>query len=317
LETPKKELKTFQPWEVRVIINRSDPDSKTGERKDFEETPPGSSHQDGLGAAAVLKIFVYDTKNEADGLENHSVLEIYNTDLQALLKRLLAHHPTHDFYGEIMTVKSPFEPLIMNWDLLVRESSKNSDQESEKVARKALGTLLNLLQQNNGDSQLKEYFLTRDSLRGSKSITFQTLWTIFAPGTIIYGRPCLKKDQLFIVQDNLGAWPEAQIKEWGLACWTYDWDGHIFRRRSIALSIPRFSGSKPILALPYYPLSAANDREQIQEELIRRGKKYRKYCLARTDERRYRYHGTAIVDKVGFRGSHKVRPISKTILIDH
>ncbi|KAF1816127.1 P-loop containing nucleoside triphosphate hydrolase protein [Eremomyces bilateralis CBS 781.70] len=288
------------PWHVRLVTNRRDRASKTGERKDFEEEKSQETKNDSPQEAAIIRIFIYDSKDNEDETENRGQLEIFNKDLLELLKRVLSHHPTHEFYGECVTLDSPFEPLVLNWDRLKTEADKEGSTENDKTARRALGMVLDRVRQNAGDSRLNDFLRSREAVIRSNNITYDTLWTIFAPGTIIYGRPFLNQDQLFIVKDNSGPWPNSDSKEWELECWTYDWNGRDFRRRFLRLAFPTFNGSKPITALLYFPLSMAEDRDRIESRLIERGRRYRKYCTANAGERRFKYQGRAIVDRVGF-----------------
>ncbi|KAI1779542.1 P-loop containing nucleoside triphosphate hydrolase protein [Hypoxylon cercidicola] len=294
---------TYLPTKVRLIYNRRDPESKTGERKDFEETQASELNtKNSRGAGAILRIFLFDSKEDADILDTYSQLEIFYGPLRELLRRLLAHHPTHEFYQRQVMLESPFEPLVQNWDLLKREVNASPRNEEEKNAREALGNVLEVLehQQNKGDSRLNDYLSTRDLLMQSKSITFDALWTIFSPGTIVYGRPCLKLHHIFIVEDCQEAWPSPGDKIWSLDCWAYDWDGHHFKRRPITLTFPRFSGTRPITGLPYYPLALHDNSGEIKDHLLQRGRRYREYCTAKSNTRRFKYNGKAIVDKVGF-----------------
>ncbi|KAI1478891.1 hypothetical protein K445DRAFT_302869 [Daldinia sp. EC12] len=293
--------KVYEPWRVKLVTNRRDPSSQTGERKDFEETQaPEQDKHDSPDAASILRLYIHDPKDSgATDETSYGELEILNQRLRDLLKRLLAHHPAHNFYGQSVKVKSPYEPMIMNWDLLVEEAKKEPENEEDDIARKGLGQILKLLQQNSGDSQLDNYLKNRESLTKSKSITYDALWTIFPPGTLVYGRPYLKNDQVFIVQDVEDLWPEE--KEWWIICWTYDWDGKCFQRKTIYLSIPRFRGTKSISSLPYCPLSEAKDTEKIKQSLVERGKLYRELCTVGSGKKRFNYHGNAMADKLGFR----------------
>lgn len=83
-------------------------------------------------------------------------------------------------------------------------------------------------------------------------ITFQTLWTLFPPGSLIYGKLFQGQDQVFIVEDNMGPWTDDQ--KFFLRCWTYDWDGSHFQRLPLKLEFKHFEESKPIDSLSFYPL---------------------------------------------------------------
>jgi hypothetical protein len=224
------------------------------------------------------------------------------------LKELLPHYPYHHFLADAVILNSPYEPLILNWDLLWEEASKGGSGEKDRLARSDLKLLLETLKESSGDDKLDEYLKTRESLKNAHTITFDTLWTIFPPGTIVYGRPFLNKDQIFIVEDNKTPWPRRNRRRpdsgeyWTLDSWTYDWNGSIFQRRPIELGIERFEGPKPISALPYHPFSETKNRRDIEKKLLERGELFRKFCTRREGQQMFNYSGNAILDKKGFRG---------------
>ncbi|KAJ8132586.1 hypothetical protein O1611_g1040 [Lasiodiplodia mahajangana] len=274
--------KTYEAWQVKVVTNKRDPDSEGGTRKDFEETKLDSGKSSRQGAAAILRRFFNEdsggNKEEVTGSE----LEILDEHLRELLRRLLAHHPTHEFYGDPAKIESPYEALVMNWDLLIAESERQPENEGDEIARKALGHILTLLQENSGDSKLDDYFKQRESL--------------------------IKCPEVFIVEDIYETWPEPDDRNWQLACWTYDWDGRAFRRRPITLGIPTFRGSKAISALQYCPFSEVVDANNIKSALITRGKKYQQCCISEDGVQRFKYNGRAITDKSGFRAQKATKP---------
>lgn len=127
----------------------------------------------------------------------------------------------------------------------------------------------------------------------------------------MYGKLFLGREQLLIVDDNLGPWPpeggskrSVESKHWKLRCLTYDFDGEAFQRRSVVLYFKEFTGEEPVSSLlPVCPLSAlgAAKRTEIENLLLARGQKFMRYCTADDDSRLYSYSGSALVDKQGFR----------------
>lgn len=282
------------------MISKIDP--KSGERKDFEasETDVDANRDQGADGIAFLLRKIVCTDEDDSG-----ELEIYGEELRLLLKSLLRHYPYHLFLGEKVTLVSPYEPLILNWDLLSREAEKEVSDKKDQIARSDLRLLLGKLQEVPGDKKLDEYFKTQKSLKSSRSITFDTLWTIFAPGILVYSQLFFKRDQILIVKDNRTPWPSRRDRsergsDWKLNCWIYDWNGQRFKRHGIELRIGFFQGPKPIAALPVYPLEHAEGKEATREILLQRGKLYRKYCIAPKDKRMFKYHGKAIFDSKGF-----------------
>ena len=76
----------------------------------------------------------------------------------------------------------------------------------DEQARLDLGLLLDTLSSGSGDQKLDKYLKVRESSKEQK-MTFESLWTIFPPGTLVYGKVFQGQDQIFIVQGNVRPWP--------------------------------------------------------------------------------------------------------------
>ena len=282
------------------MINRYDP--TTGERKDqlpsdtFSETP---KVQDTPHAFLLRKII--DGSGSED---NTGELEIVSRDLWNLLKRTLSHHPYHYFQGDPGTITSPYEPLVLNWDKLDKAAKEASADENDNRARLDLRLLLDTILNGSGDLKLDKYFKTRESHKDQKSVAFESLWTLFPPGTLICSKQFLGQDQVFIVQDNRGPWPLIGRKNtrWILNCWTYDWDGKVFKRMALDLSIDAFEGTRPITSLPFYPLDHHSQPKDLVKRLVERGAKYKEFCTAKQGSRMFDYKGDVVLGKKGFSG---------------
>ena len=240
------------------------------------------------------------------GDQDDSELEIVGTELRSLLQTLFPQDPYHMFLGDTIALSSPFEPLVLNWDLLEDVSKQPGRDQDDQTARSDLKLLLDTIREGS-DTRLDEYFKIRETLKASKSITYDTLWTIFPIGCLVYSNPFLKLDQIFIVQDHRRSWPlssssRSKVSRWILKCWTYDWNGQFFQRYGIDLAIDEFSGAKPITSLPVHPVDAIENPEVLKKNLWERGELFRKYCTISKERHMYRYEWKAILDKDGFRG---------------
>ena len=300
---PLKEKEIGHKSRAKIIINRSDPN--TGERQDYLPTdpPPPIHHVTDTSHAFTLRKNLYKDAEDNDG-------EIIFTDqyLWNLLKELLGHLPLHIFQGLPGTLTSPYEALILHWDKLEQATKEIAKDENDKQARADLKLLLDTISSSSGDPKLDKYFKTRDSIKEQKSVTFETLWTIFPPGSLVYGQPFQGQDQVFIVQDNVQIWPffrsgrSPKETSWSLLCWTYDWDGKMFRRLCLELKFEYFDGHRPITSLPYYPFELNERRADIKEKLKQQGSNYREICTATQGSRLFDYSGEAIFLKKGFSG---------------
>ena len=295
------EKKTGPVSRAKIVINRSDP--ATGERKDQlpTDTVPESSNVQDTSCAFILRKIVDESNRE----DNEGELEIVSRDLWSLLKTLLSHYPYHTFQGDPATIDSPYEGLILNWEKLEKAANESSPDEKDDQARKDLKLLLDTISSGSGDPKLDKYFKTRESNIEQNYVTFESLWTLFPPGTLVYGKPFLGQDQVFIVQDNMSTWPRfggRQASTWSLQCWTYDYDGKIFKRIALKLDFESFEGTRPISSLPYYPLDHHQEPEILKKYLIERGAKYRELCTAKPESRMFDYKGDVVFGKRGFPG---------------
>lgn len=236
-----------------------------------------------------------------------SQIDIKNPDLWELLKKNLGHYPYHTFRGPAITLQSPFESIVFNWDILQAEATKPTEDEKDELAHQDLKLLLDLVSSSgSGDEKLSKYFQARATYLAQKAVQFEDLWTVFPPGTLVYGKPFQDQHQVFIVQDNLQTWPKrddkSQYLPWRFNAWSYDWTGRNFERTAFTVSIDSFDGYQPITMLPYCPFDVHPDRESIKKDLIERGKKFRKLCTAAEGERLFDYSGKAIFGQEGFSG---------------
>ena len=284
---------------AKILINRLDP--TTGERKDqlLSDTVSEVPNVQDTSCAFILRKNV-----EANTQENDGELEIVSRDLWSLLKTLLSHYPYHIFQGDPVTINSPYEGLILNWEKLEKAANESSSDEKVDQARKDLKLLLDAISSGSGDQKLDKYFKIRDSHKEQKLVTFESLWTLFAPGTLVYGKPFLGQDQVFIVHDNINPWPlnGRKTPTWTLQCWTYDWNGKTFKRMALRLHIESFEGTRPISSLPFYPLDYHQEPEVLKKRLSERGAKYKRFCTAKEGSRMFDYKGDAVFGKRGFSG---------------
>lgn len=234
-----------------------------------------------------------------------------------MLRSLLPHYPGHEFIGDTLELDSPYAPLIFNWDLLCEAAALPDhvgQSEEDKQARSDLQLLLQTIKQGSGDERLDSYLKVRDDLAKQKSITFEALWTIFPPGTMVYSHPFFKsdceQDQVFIVVKNY-YWPwsddelgsRSKLVNWPISCFMYDHDGTHFVRRAVQLRVEPFEGPKPITSLSCFPFMAMEEdkRKNIESRLVTRGMNFRRFCEADGQKRMFRYDGDAIFEQGGFR----------------
>lgn len=245
--------------------------------------------------AFTLRKIVSDDTSDA----NDSEIEIESPKLWELVKECVRGYPYHIYQGNLpKTLDAPYEAIIFNWDNLLKASQ--NPNAADEVARADLKELLEAIEKGTGSPRLDNYLRKRRSLKEQNLITFETLWTLFPPGSLVYGKAFQGQDQVFIVEDNTSPWPLGDT--FHLRCWAYDWDGSQFKRLPFRLKFDSFNDEKPINSLPYYPLEFYEDPEALKKRLIKRGMKYRKLCTAKPGSQMFEYSGPAVFLKKGFSG---------------
>ncbi|KAJ4854215.1 uncharacterized protein T069G_11194 [Trichoderma breve] len=267
---------------TRVKIIKATKDPETGERVEHPDDSQNTKLDDRDNFAFILKKTVH---NKFSSQEDTSEIDIVNLKLWELLKEHLGSHPFHYFRGSPVTLFSPYEAIVYEWDILVNAAAQPPKDDEDKQARGDLRILLDVISGGScGDAKLDKYFKVRDLSLKESTVQFDDLWTIFPPGMLVYGKPFQGQDQV-------------------LDCWTYDWTGLKFQRTAFTLLFEPFEGHKPIKALPYYPFKLKVDEDKsIENVLIERGKRFRSLCTAKEGSQLFEYSGQTIFGKKGFSG---------------
>lgn len=222
-----------------------------------------------------------------------------------LLKEHLGWYPYHIFSNTPTTIDSPYQAIVFSWDILQQAAEQAPTDDTDKQARDDLKLLLDSISSgSSGDARLDKYFKTRRSTsNGEDAIGFQDLWTVFPPGTLVYGRPFQGQDQVFIVKDNRESWPSSGYREhnsWSLRVWSYDWKNGSFGRNGFELVFQKFDGFVPLTSLEYYPFNLHPKYHDVWKKLVDRGKEFQKLCNA--ESRLFEYDGEALLEQRGFTG---------------
>ncbi|KAF3015628.1 hypothetical protein E8E14_011058 [Neopestalotiopsis sp. 37M] len=294
----------------KVVIQKFDPRSKTFRDKNFnpkkhhERRIINKSQSQKGQQAFVLRKFEGISISRSLSAE----LTITNPHLGTLLQSVIKSYTLHPLRQGMLNVISPFCALVHNWDALEAETSKEGSTEEDQTARSDLHLLLLQLREWSGDDSLDSYMKMRSDLVSADSITFEALWTIFPPGTLVYSKKFLGQDQLFVVMESQpkstklpnDAYDRTETPPWKMICLTYDWNGKRFDRYLMTFTIHHFDETKPIAALPVYPWKYVPNKKEMKEKLLTRGNKFRKFCVASSGSHMFKYQGQALVDKRGF-----------------
>ncbi|KAL4800787.1 hypothetical protein BDV19DRAFT_352151 [Aspergillus venezuelensis] len=305
----KKNKKTQS--RARIVINKPNADGVREDVAPNQRVEKKSSDTEKNYAFTLRKI-ISDENSYGD-----SEIEIESPDLWELLKKVIVSYPYHTFQGSLpKSLYSPYEAIVFYWGNLVK-ATQDPDAGPEE-ARSDLRELLDVIESGSGDTMLDSYFRKRASFKEQKLITYEALWTLFPPGSLIYGKTMRGQGQVFIVEDNTYPWPRSNSSRlnFRLKCWAYDWDGSQFKRLPLVLTFDQFDVEKPVDSLPYYPLEFHEDPEALKTRLVARGMKYRQLCTAKPGSQMFDYQGYTVFLKKGFSGASEEDPDNELISQD-
>lgn len=106
-------------------------------------------------------------------------------------------------------------------------------------------------------------------------ITYDLLWALFKPGSHVFTTCFGTKEPRCVIFDAGEEVTQNDETWFNLECRFLDYDGVKFGEAGIFLRVAKFRGSKPIQSLEAFPLRHHPNKEQVRQDLVERGQKFR------------------------------------------
>jgi len=214
----------------------------------------------------------YDSRKK---LEIDSIV-IQSPLLKEALQDVLKDYPGVTATLVRLTFAAPFRPFVHRWPQLKQALV---DEKYDADTREHLKLLHDVLH-----TELKDTIAAVKDYVKNKVITFEHVWAIFHPGSIIcstrYGKPIAAQLQVgeYIEHQRYGTCLQ-------LKCERIDWDGTRFGFVTSLFYVLPFGGTMVITDLDCYPFEYHLDKEGITRTLVERGRRFE--ALAGYNYRRY------------------------------
>jgi hypothetical protein len=104
-------------------------------------------------------------------------------------------------------------------------------------------------------------------------ITFESLWMIFQPGTFVISKHNGDVSVSELIEASYGESLQSS-HAYSLDLSIVDWDGTAFGRNEDWTSVTKFTGTRKITSLSAFPFQFHEKKEEIENLLIARGKKF-------------------------------------------
>ncbi|KAI9151274.1 ATPase family AAA domain-containing protein [Paramyrothecium foliicola] len=274
--------------------------------RSWSQSPP-----DGLEAAAenskTLKYAVLVRKMKPKQADSIKPLVIDSIVVQSPhLKRVLGR--VFDGYPGIVTdlsrliFSAPFECFVHRWSEFAAARFRG-DQDADAQAH--LDLLYDIMY-----AELKEIIQLRDEYLRNRAITWEHVWTLFAPESVVLtsvrGKP-------MAVRFEKGEYKELDCGEvYDMVCHSVDWDGKKMGWANVRQMIQKYTGTVPFSELLCCPLEYSPDPSGTEKKLVARGRVFESLAGIH-----YRYYDgiAAYHPKSDPRKLH-LEPVSCRIVID-
>lgn len=196
--------------------------------------------------------------------EIHSII-VQSPQLKAALAEILRNYPGIHTGLQRLEFEAPFSPFVHRWPQLLAYRRR---QDLDVLTREHIKLLYNVLR-----DELKDVIKTLDDYVRNGIVTYNHIWAIYQPGSIIYSPSHNGAHGAYRLRS--GAYVETRCgKAYQLTVEAISWDGTTFGKSVEAIRIWEFAGTMPILGLSAFPLSFHPHEEKVKEILIARGKKF-------------------------------------------
>ncbi|KAI1345352.1 P-loop containing nucleoside triphosphate hydrolase protein [Xylaria sp. FL0043] len=242
-------------------------------------------------------------ENSEEPLELHSII-IQSPLLKSILGDIFIGYPGITTTLKELKFSKPLWNFFYGWKALTEARARYKPESNEyKLIRELLDTLTLHL----GSVHDVAHDLIRNGV-----ITYDYLWTLFAPDTPVLSQ-YRNRDCISEVKETryyLGSPPFTENK-YNVFCKYIEWDGDNFGWQTGHIKVPEFSGTKPIEELGVYPIIYHKAPEDIQSKLSERGRQF----LSLGGCHHKAYNGVIEVSGESLLGSKSLR-ISERIVID-
>lgn len=227
-------------------------------------------------------------------------IEVQSPRLRKILTALLHDYPGWNTKGTPFTFFPPFPPFFHKWERLSSPLSEFGDPGD------AAGEMEMALLRDELTPSLDPLIATLNNIKETGAVSFDNLWMIFAPGTLVAGREdgqlsvgrLLRIEFVEESESLLGRDPP----KWRLKLARIDWNGSYCGYTVGFVEVAEFKDLKHIQDMATFPLHFMRDHEKVREALVMRGRRFASLRGSQTKTCR----GRKFVKKEDSRGMEKV-----------
>ncbi|KAK6506062.1 hypothetical protein TWF506_010986 [Arthrobotrys conoides] len=256
--------------ETKRLYNHSKED-ETALWSEFEDPVKEERRLHALGhRSAIVQRFTREG-GDGDALSwKTQTLEIQSPRLRTTLESIFTGYPDWNSGPTPFTFSPPFRGFVHVWDKILEESGS---KQKEYSIRSEVALLRDALKPS-----ISPYLSELKQIKETKAIVFDSLWMVFAPGTLVLtklgGRLGISQLRSIRFKEKVEQYFKKRPDRWRLELIRYDWNGSYGGFTKTVVKIPRFEGSQPMKTLGACPIEFFPDQAELQQRLLDRGQKF-------------------------------------------
>ena len=181
--------------------------------------------------------------------------------LKNALKPVFEDYPGITTTLERLEFEPPFAAFVYRWNGFCAAVTNEQDPTVKSHLELLHGVL---------ETEMKDDIKARDDLLAHNVITYDYLWMLFEPGSVVVTAKGGQDQAVLLTSGDYTTVCNCPV--YSLTCKNVDWDGSDFGYGSARYNIPAFSGTAPISSLLAFPIMYHSEKDEATERLIARGK---------------------------------------------
>ncbi|KAI0411715.1 P-loop containing nucleoside triphosphate hydrolase protein [Xylaria grammica] len=216
----------------------------------------------GKAYAVIHRLTKIGSDDGESSWTTHSI-EAQSPRLRKLLDEIFCDYPDWYLDATPYAVAPPFKPFVHRWDKVLESYKQHGLPTNEvELLRKEL------------EPRLKSHLSALERVKSTKTVAFDLLWLILAPGCLMLshenGKICVSRLRAVKFVPQLRDNPPY----WHLTLDRIDWNGAYHGFAGASARIDYYEEPILVTKLDIYPLEFATNQSEIQDLLLVRGEKF-------------------------------------------
>ena len=248
--------------EVTEIVSPSGDQLEVFEDRDTFRRKRTSHRQFDNVSLLLRRIYTQDL-----GAKPKAQLEIQSDILRTAFWSFPKERSSVDFYDDRVVIDEPYHDLYHYWDHIAYRIGTGTEEERREF----------LLLKKFKDDYMSGMVEKIEALIAKVTITYEYLWALFAPGTLVILENATSPIKWCVIAENFKAEVRNRKPIWTITASHLGFDGETVGMVQKDFIFQGFEDAREIRTLLAYPISYNPKRDELMQYFIERGRKYQRF----------------------------------------